>query len=93
MEYDGVVEEAKKKIREHAYYMKKALDGESLKEAMKSAQSMISNLRVGNVSPRDYYMLFMLVFDELNMLELAFRDLYRKKKMKFSKIYEKVQYC
>lgn len=92
MEYDTAVEDAKKKIREHAYYMKKALDGQNLKLAMKSAETMISNLRVGNVSPRDYYMLFMLVFDELNILELAFRDVYNKKKLKFSKIYEKVQY-
>lgn len=92
MEYDTVVEEAKKKIREHAYYMKKALDGQNLKEAIKSAENLIANLRVGNVSPRDYYMLFMLVFDELNILELAFRDVYNKKKIKFSKIYEKVQY-
>lgn len=92
MDYDAVVEEGKKKIREHAYYMKKALDGADMKEAMKSAEQMIAALRVGNVSPRDYYMLFMLVFDELNILELAFRDFYNKKKIKFSKIYEKVQY-
>ena len=92
MESDAILEEAKKKIKEHAYYMKKALDGSNIKEAMKSAQNMVSNLRVGNVSPKEYYMLFMLVFDELNILELAFRDIYNRKKIKFSKIYEKVQY-
>jgi vacuolar protein sorting-associated protein 35 len=92
MEYDSFVEEAKKNIREHAHYMKKGLDTANLKEAIKRAKLMISQLRVGNVSPRDYYMLFMLVFDELNILEIAFRDEFNKKKTKFSKIYERVQY-
>jgi vacuolar protein sorting-associated protein 35 len=89
---DGNVEDGKKKIREHAYYMKKALDAADMKEALKSAEQMISSLRVDKISPKDYYMFFMLVFDELNILELAFRELYNKKKIKFSKIYEKVQY-
>lgn len=59
---------------------------------MKKGKLMLSQLRIGDISPKDYYMLFMEVFDELQLLEEAFRDEYNRKKMRFSKIYEKVQY-
>lgn len=92
MEYDAVVEEAQKRIQDNAFYMTKALDAQNLKEAMKFAEQMVGSLRVGSVSPREYYSLFLQVFDELNLLEMAFVEAYNKKKIKISKIYEKVQY-
>lgn len=87
-----MVEEARKRIQDNAFYMTKALDAQNLKEAMKFADQMVGSLRVGSVSPREYYSLFLQVFDELNLLEMAFVEAYNKKKIKISKIYEKVQY-
>lgn len=90
MENEESLHSAREKIKENAYYMKMALDASNLKEAMKKGKMMLSQLRINDVSPKDYYSLFMEVFDELQLLEEAFRDEYNRKKIKFSKIYEKV---
>lgn len=92
MDYNNNVKKARDGIKENSYYMKMALDSSNIKDAMKRAKNMLCELRIGDISPKDYYSLFMDVFDELQLLEQGFREEYRRQKTKFSKLYQKVQY-
>ena len=44
-------------VREQAYYMKKALEQGSLREALKHSSNMLCELRTGKLSPRSYFSL------------------------------------
>ena len=93
MNFEIALEEAKKGVREQAYFMKKALDSSNIKEALKHSSLMLEHLKVGDITPRDYYILFMSVFDELMLLEQGFRDEFKRGKKKMSEIYEAVQHA
>ena len=93
MNFDIVMQEAQKGVQEQAHWMKKALDANNIKEALKHSSKMLDNLKVNDVSPPDYYALFMQVFDELMTLEQGFRDEFQRGKKKMSDIYEVVQHA
>lgn len=42
-------------VRQQAYYMKKALDQNSLREALKHSSAMLSELKTSLLSPRNYF--------------------------------------
>jgi len=54
--------------------MKRHLDGNNLREALKCASAMTGELRTSKLSPKNYYELYMNVTDELRELELFFED-------------------
>ncbi len=79
-------------VRQQAYFMKKALDQNSLREALKHSSSMLCELRTSLLSPRNYFNLFMQVFDELGYLENYFID-EQKRGRKMADLYESVQHA
>jgi len=52
--------------------MKKALDTNNLREALKFSSTMLSELKTSLLSPRNYFQLYMMTFDELAFLENHF---------------------
>lgn len=85
-------EDAKRVVKEQAYFMRKSIDEATLRSALKHAANMIGELRTNYLSPRDYYVLFMQVFDELRLLEGAFKEEYRRGR-KMKDLYESVQHA
>jgi vacuolar protein sorting-associated protein 35 len=67
---EKVLEDAKKTVKEHAYFMNKELENANLRNALKHASALLSELRSPNLSPRNYYILFMAVFDEMRGMNL-----------------------
>lgn len=67
-------DDAQQSVKKQAFFMKRALDGQQLREALKCASTMISELRTSKLSPRNYYELYMNVTDELRELEAFFED-------------------
>ena len=55
------LEEAKRVVREQAYFMKQALNSHILRDALKYASIMLSELKTVLLSPRNYFQLFMQV--------------------------------
>lgn len=49
--------------------MKKALDEANLKVALKRAANMLAQLAIEHITPKNYYGIFMNVFDEMKVLE------------------------
>lgn len=53
------LEDARKVVKEQAYFMKSALDKAQLKDALRYSSAMLSELRTSLLTPRNYYILFM----------------------------------
>jgi vacuolar protein sorting-associated protein 35 len=57
------LEDAKKAAKEQAYFMRKALDNADLRAGLKHASLMLVELKTSLLAPRNYYILWMAIFD------------------------------
>eukprot|EP01027_Heterolobosea_sp_BB2_P019881 GEZU01028019.1.p1 GENE.GEZU01028019.1~~GEZU01028019.1.p1 ORF type:complete len:796 (-),score=288.15 GEZU01028019.1:122-2509(-) len=85
--------DAKKQVLTQAFHMKRALDKNLLNEALKHASTMLSELRTSLLTPKNYYALYMIVFDELRHLEQFFQDEHQLRGRRVEELYELVQYA
>lgn len=72
--------------------MKKALDQVNLRDALRHASTMLEELGVREqvqLNPKNYYIVFMQIFDELRTLEQYFKEEYRRGR-KMMDLYESV---
>jgi vacuolar protein sorting-associated protein 35 len=74
-EQEKWLHEATTAVKQHAFYMKRAIDDSNLKDALKHSSVMLSELRTSRLSPQKYYALFMRACDEMRYLEGFFSDL------------------
>ncbi len=58
--------------------MKRSMDQSDLKQALNYAKEMLKELRSPDLTPRNYYELYMKVLDELRYLEEFFLSLTRQ---------------
>lgn len=86
------LDEAKKIVREQAYFMKKAIDSTNIRDTLKYSSIMLGELRTSLLSPRTYYILFMQVFDELRVLENYFKEEFKRGR-RMADLYESVQHA
>ncbi|KAL6753231.1 vacuolar protein sorting-associated protein 35 [Haematococcus lacustris] len=91
-EQDRILSEAKTAIKRNAHSMRKAVDEDNMREALRFSAAMLSELRTSQLSPQKYYELYMLVFDQLVNLEAFFGD-ERGKGRTYSELYELVQHA
>jgi vacuolar protein sorting-associated protein 35 len=89
---DKILEDAISVVKNEAFQMQRALDSADMREALKHASSMISEMKTSTMSPKTYYQLYMQVFDQLSGLENYFLEEYRRGR-KISDLYEKVQHA
>ncbi|XP_020580939.1 vacuolar protein sorting-associated protein 35B-like isoform X2 [Phalaenopsis equestris] len=61
-------------LQHNAFFMHRALDSNNLRDALKYAAQMLSELRASRLSPHKYYELYMRAFDELRKLETFFKE-------------------
>ncbi|OII77695.1 vacuolar protein sorting-associated protein 35 [Cryptosporidium andersoni] len=79
-------------VKEQAYYMKRAIDQDSLRDSLKYASNMLCELRTSSLSPKHYYELYMQIFQEMHDLSNFFDDKVRHGR-KMSELYESVQHA
>jgi len=89
---ERLLDEASAVVKEQAYYMKRAIDNDQLREAMKHASNLICELRTSLLSPKNYYELYMQVFQEMQHLSNFFGDKSRHNR-KMVELYETVQHA
>lgn len=58
-----MLEDAKKAAKEQAYFMRKALENADLRKGLKFSSQMLAELKTSVLAPRNYYILFMTIFD------------------------------
>lgn len=68
-EQERILADARNSIKRHAFSMRKAIDEENLREALRFSAAMLGELRTSQLSPQKYYELYMLAFDQLVNLE------------------------
>lgn len=56
-----LLDEASAVVKEQSFYMKRAIDSDNLREALKHASNLICELRTSLLSPKNYYELYMQV--------------------------------
>eukprot|EP00595_Chromulina_sp_UTEXLB2642_P002619 CAMPEP_0196761808 /NCGR_PEP_ID=MMETSP1095-20130614/1108_1 /TAXON_ID=96789 ORGANISM="Chromulina nebulosa, Strain UTEXLB2642" /NCGR_SAMPLE_ID=MMETSP1095 /ASSEMBLY_ACC=CAM_ASM_000446 /LENGTH=807 /DNA_ID=CAMNT_0042111787 /DNA_START=37 /DNA_END=2460 /DNA_ORIENTATION=+ len=91
-EQQKYLQDAIKIVKEQAFYMKRAMDGDSLKLALDHATEMLRELRTNLLTSKNYYELYMRVLDELRELEEYISSLQRNGRS-IVEIYEQVQSC
>lgn len=89
---ERLLDEAAAVVKEQAFYMKKAVDNDNVRDALKHASNMICELRTSLMSPKSYFELYMQVFHELQHL-VSFFDDQSKHKRKMVDLYESVQHA
>lgn len=89
---DRLLDEAAAVVKEQAFYMKRAIDNDNVREALKHASNLICELRTSQLSPKNYYELYMQVFQEMQHLAGFFSDKSRHGR-KMMDLYESVQHA
>eukprot|EP01041_Mallomonas_annulata_P001296 gene1296-2508_t len=84
--------EGMKSVKEHAFYMKRAMDGDNMKGTLEHATNMLRELRTNLLTPKSYYELYMKILDEMRELEDYFSTLQKSGKG-MSELYDRVQAC
>lgn len=83
------LDDALKIVKAQAFYMGKAIENNNLRQCLKEAAIMLAELKTNILSPRNYYALFSLIFDELQYLEQYFKEEYRRGR-KIKHLYDSV---
>ncbi|KAF6041130.1 VPS35 [Bugula neritina] len=91
-EQDKLLEEAMNVVKTQSFQMKRCLDKLKLMEGLKHASNMLSELRTSELSPKNYYELYMAISDEMRHLEIYLIDEWQKGR-KVPDLYELVQYA
>lgn len=73
--------------------LKRYLDMDRVMDALKSASTMLSELRTSSLTPKHYYELYMAVFDALRHLSIYLYEAHVNGKHHLADLYELVQYC
>ncbi|CAG9466661.1 unnamed protein product [Pedinophyceae sp. YPF-701] len=91
-EEQAYLSDATANVRRHAFFMRKAMDENNIREALRYAAAMLGELRTQALGPQRYFELYMSVFDELRELERFFRDCVGRGHSHAS-LFEMVQYA
>lgn len=78
--------------KRNAFFMKRALDDDNLRDALRFSAAMLGELRTSLLGPQRYYELYMQAFDELRHLEVFFGEEHKKGRS-FADLYELVQHA
>lgn len=70
-EQERILADASNSIKRHAFSMRKAIDEENMREALRFSAAMLGELRTSQLSPQKYYELYMLAFDQMVNLEVG----------------------
>lgn len=85
--------EALNTVKIQVQQMKRHLELDQLMDALKSASLMLAELRTSSLSPKQYYELYMAVFDALRHLSNYLYDAHTTGRHHLADLYELVQYA
>ncbi|KAA1468313.1 vacuolar protein sorting-associated protein 35 [Dentipellis sp. KUC8613] len=93
MEEGKLLSEALSTVKIQVQQMKRHLELDQLMDALKSASLMLAELRTSSLSPKQYYELYMAVFDALRYLTNYLYEAHTQSKHHLADLYELVQYA
>ncbi|KAL0950492.1 hypothetical protein HGRIS_007303 [Hohenbuehelia grisea] len=93
VEEGKMLSEALSTVKIQVQQMKRHLELDQLMDALKSASLMLAELRTSSLSPKQYYELYMAVFDALRHLSNYLFDAHTQSRHHLADLYELVQYA
>jgi vacuolar protein sorting-associated protein 35 len=78
-------------VKVQSVQLRRCLEQDQIMEALKSASSMLAELRTSSLSPKQYYELYMSVFDSLRHLSNYLYEAHNEGKHHLADLYELVQ--
>ncbi|KAI0271719.1 vacuolar protein sorting-associated protein 35 [Gloeopeniophorella convolvens] len=88
-----LLSEALSTVKIQVQQMKRHLELDQLMDALKSASLMLAELRTSSLSPKQYYELYMAVFDALRHLSNYLYEAHTTSRHHLADLYELVQYA
>ena len=91
-----ILTDCTRKVQEHAYYMKQAMEKDDLPTVLERAVYMVEELGDGmssQLTPKNYYELHMRALDDMPSLEEYFVAATSTGKHRMRDLYDQVQYC
>ncbi|KAJ3109779.1 Vacuolar protein sorting-associated protein 35 [Phlyctochytrium planicorne] len=92
-EQQKILEEALNVVKVQSFHMKRCLDNTKLMDALKHCSTLLAELKTSSLTPKNYYELYMAIFDELQHLTTFLYDAHMSKRHHLSDLYELVQYA
>ncbi|BEI83699.1 hypothetical protein CcaverHIS002_0403030 [Cutaneotrichosporon cavernicola] len=80
-------------VKVQTVQLRRCLEAEEIMEALKAASTMLSELRTSSLSPKQYYELYMAVFDSLRYLSTYLYEAHVDGRHHLADLYELVQYA
>ncbi|KAJ7231437.1 vacuolar protein sorting-associated protein 35, partial [Mycena haematopus] len=93
MEEGKLLVDALNTVKIQVQQMKRHLELDQLMDGLKSASLMLAELRTSSLSPKQYYELYMAVFDALRHLSNYLYDAHTQSRHHLADLYELVQYA
>ncbi|KJA21857.1 hypothetical protein HYPSUDRAFT_41489 [Hypholoma sublateritium FD-334 SS-4] len=93
VEEGKLLSEAISTVKIQVQQMKRHLELDQLMDALKSASLMLAELRTSSLSPKQYYELYMAVFDALRYLSNYLYEAHTQSRHHLADLYELVQYA
>ncbi|ODQ49918.1 vacuolar protein sorting-associated protein VPS35 [Saitoella complicata NRRL Y-17804] len=88
-----LLDEALTSVRLQSAQMRKCLDSNRLMDALKHASTALSELRSSSLGPKQYYELYMSIFDVLRYLSTYLHEAHLAGRHHLADLYELVQYA
>ncbi|GAA6060803.1 hypothetical protein JCM10212_000576 [Sporobolomyces blumeae] len=88
-----VLAEALATVHTQLGQLRRCLEADEIMNALKAASTMLAELRTSSLSPKQYYELYMAVFDALRHLSSYLYDAHVSGKHHLADLYELVQYA
>ncbi|KAI7854663.1 vacuolar protein sorting-associated protein 35 [Circinella umbellata] len=80
-------------VKIQAHQMKKCLDNNKLMDGLKHCSNMLSELRTSALTPKNYYELYMAIFDAMRHMTVFLMEAHNTDRHHLADLYELVQYA
>ncbi|KAG0240701.1 Vacuolar protein sorting-associated protein 35 [Actinomortierella wolfii] len=87
------LEDALGVVKVQAHQMKRCLDNHKLMDGLKHCSTMLSELRTSSLTPKNYYELYMAIFDALRHVTTYLKEAHQTQRHHLADLYELVQYA
>ncbi|KAI7825340.1 vacuolar protein sorting-associated protein 35 [Gamsiella multidivaricata] len=87
------LEDALNVVKIQSFQMKRCLDNNKLMDGLKHCSTMLAELRTSNLTPKNYYELYMAIFDALRHVTTYLKEAHQSGRHHLADLYELVQYA
>lgn len=84
------LDDALRIVKSQAFHMGKTIENNQLRQCLKECSMMLSELKTGLLTPKNYYTLYTIIFHDMQYLEQYFKEEYRRGR-KIKDLYDAVQ--